>query len=122
MAAVEEVDIRQPGENALSNFAENVSKDVDAATRHIQDSMNWASKMRELLPTAFPKLVSMVDPRLEVVARTTDKMLEAMVAISEELQVPQYPSILDCIVALQALEQVVRIMVQNAQVHEAESF
>jgi hypothetical protein len=122
MAAVEEVDIRQPGENALRNFAENVSKDVDAATQYIRDSMNWAGKMRELLPTAFPKLVSMVDPRLEVVARTTDKMLEAMSSISAELQVAQYPSMLACIVALQALEQVVRIMVQNAQVHEAENF
>jgi hypothetical protein len=122
MAAVEEVDIRQPGENALRNFAENVSKDVDAAAQYIRDSMNWAGKMRELLPTAFPKLVSMVDPRLEVVARTTDKMLEAMSSISAELQVAQYPSMLACIVALQALEQVVRIMVQNAQVHEAENF
>ena len=84
--------------------------------------MNSANKMRELLPFAFPKLVSMVEPRLEVVARTTDKMLEAMVAISQQLQIPQYPSILACLVALQALDHVVRIMVQNAQVHEVEGF
>jgi hypothetical protein len=117
MAAIEEVDILRPDDDALRASAARVRE----ALPHIQGSLDSTNRMVDMLPVAFPEpLARVMTPRVKLNIADIGQLHGAVSDIVSDLEAGRYPSMANCEASNRALEEIIRTFILHSRINRAE--
>jgi hypothetical protein len=119
MAAVEDIDIRQPESKALAASARH----LDTARKHLKDSLQAANQMLGSIPSKGSKdFESLVRFRLLAQSENVTNLERTIADVAQQLQAGKYPALQSCLAIMKAMDDVSASMKVNALTHKAEGF